>query len=424
MKTGLNFLMAAKRSEMADLHQLARTSALVNTTASFIHQLQRERGLSNLYLASDGRDAVSARHDQLALSQAAELALRSGLEALDTDTHRAAHAHGARLFSRIAYVMHGLDALPALRDAVRQRQWDAERSTAAYSRLIAGLLAVVFEAADSASDPDISRLLVSLFNFMQGKEFMGQERATGAALFAAGRLDARLQQRLLHLIESQARCLEVFHDFASPLVRAKWAECDPVPALATLERMRRVLSTAQDDSPLDIRWSRPWFDACSERLDAMRTVEALQANELLTLCEGRQTAAAQELAALERLDRTLTQTPCFTSSAAFLEAPDTPLAQAPSQPLGSQLDRAMLELLQAQAQRLQTVSAELETVRASLNERKLIERAKGLLMAHRQLSEDDAHRALRRMAMGQGRRLVDVAETVLAMADVLPVRTG
>jgi len=80
----------------------------------------------------------------------------------------------------------------------------------------------------------------------------------------------------------------------------------------------------------------------------------------------------------------------------------------------------MLDLVQDQARRLQAMEDELETVRSSLHERKLIERAKGLLMAHRQLSEEAAHKTMRQMAMSQNRRLVEVAEAVLAMADVLP----
>lgn len=62
---------------------------------------------------------------------------------------------------------------------------------------------------------------------------------------------------------------------------------------------------------------------------------------------------------------------------------------------------------------------ELDTVRATLNERKLVERAKGLLMAHRRLSEADAYKMLRQTAMNQNRRLVDVAESLLSMADYL-----
>ena len=90
---------------------------------------------------------------------------------------------------------------------------------------------------------------------------------------------------------------------------------------------------------------------------------------------------------------------------------------------GPHLERSILELVHEQARRLQSISEELESVRTSLNQRKTIERAKGLLMAHRQLSEEDAHKMLRQTAMGQGRRLVDVAEAVLAMADLLPAPT-
>ena len=112
----------------------------------------------------------------------------------------------------------------------------------------------------------------------------------------------------------------------------------------------------------------------------------------------------------------------------FFEDAITPLppVQAPMSGAGPgygpQVERSILELVQAQSQRLQTMGDELDTVRASLNERKTIERAKGLLMAHRHLSEDEAHKTMRQMAMNQNRRLIDVAEAVLAMAEVLPTR--
>ena len=57
--------------------------------------------------------------------------------------------------------------------------------------------------------------------------------------------------------------------------------------------------------------------------------------------------------------------------------------------------------------------------RMPLNERKIIERAKGLLMATRKLSEADAHKMLRQTAMNQNRRLLDVAQSVLALSDYL-----
>ncbi|RYH28332.1 MAG: antitermination regulator, partial [Alcaligenaceae bacterium] len=55
MKSGLTFLVAARRCEINDLEQLTRTSALVNVIGRLVHALQKERGFSNVFLASQGQ---------------------------------------------------------------------------------------------------------------------------------------------------------------------------------------------------------------------------------------------------------------------------------------------------------------------------------------------------------------------------------
>jgi hypothetical protein len=425
MKSALCFLIAAKRCEIDGLRQLALTSELVNAIGRLVHALQRERGLSNLNLGSQGTRWDSDLQAQVAQCDALQTEVLECFDALDTDTAQA--GNGTRLFGRIAYVLQGLDALPLLRARIAARQWSAARATSAYIRLINGLLAVVFEAADGATDPDISRHLVALFNFMQGKEFTGQERAAGSALFATGRADADGQQRLLHLIDSQERCLRVFHDFCGPDLQLLWQRAQRPEVLAALERMRRILLTTAADGVLDEGHSQTWFDTCTDRLDAMKVVEEALSAELQMLCGERLAAVTQELRALEgRLER---GSPAPAPSGPdFFE--DTIAPMPPVQATlpgagpgyGPQVERSILELVQAQSQRLQTMGDELDTVRASLNERKTIERAKGLLMAHRHLSEDEAHKTMRQMAMNQNRRLIDVAEAVLAMAEVLPAR--
>jgi len=420
MKSGLNFLVAAKRCEIAELQQLALTSALVNVTGRLVHGLQRERGLSNLFLGSQGARFGEVRDQQIAECRQIEAELLACFDELDTES--ALVGHGARLFSRIAYVLHGLDALGGLRARVQALEWTHQQATEAYVRLIAGLLAVVFEAADSASDPEISRLLVALFNFMQGKEFAGQERACGSALFAGGRAVADEQQRLLHLIESQERCLEVFADFSNSHVVELWNTTQASATLAELERLRRVLCTAPHGSPLNAQVSQAWFDCCSRRIDRMKAVEDRLALDLLQACEQKIAAAQDELNSFHALHTAPATEADVLSFFRTPEVQGTGAFGTGTQGYGLHLERSILELVQAQARRLQTMSEELDTVRASLNERKLIERAKGLLMAHRHLSEEEAHKTMRQMAMNQNRRLIEVAEAVLAMADVLPER--
>lgn len=61
----------------------------------------------------------------------------------------------------------------------------------------------------------------------------------------------------------------------------------------------------------------------------------------------------------------------------------------------------------------------LDDVQQALQDRKQIDRAKGLLMEKRGLSEADAYAALRQQAMKQGVKLAEVARRIVAMAELL-----
>lgn len=62
---------------------------------------------------------------------------------------------------------------------------------------------------------------------------------------------------------------------------------------------------------------------------------------------------------------------------------------------------------------------ELDRARAALDERKLVERAKGILMKERALSEEAAYALLRKAAMNENRRISDVAQSVVTAARLL-----
>ena len=54
MESILAFLVAARRCEVRELEQLARSCALVQAVSELVHRVQAERGCSNLHLASGG----------------------------------------------------------------------------------------------------------------------------------------------------------------------------------------------------------------------------------------------------------------------------------------------------------------------------------------------------------------------------------
>ena len=65
------------------------------------------------------------------------------------------------------------------------------------------------------------------------------------------------------------------------------------------------------------------------------------------------------------------------------------------------------------------LSRELEEARGELESRKLIDRAKGILMKSRGLSEEDAYALLRKTAMNQNRKLAEIAQSLVTAAGLL-----
>lgn len=81
--------------------------------------------------------------------------------------------------------------------------------------------------------------------------------------------------------------------------------------------------------------------------------------------------------------------------------------------------RPVLDVAMHRFREHQRLRNELEHTRMQLTERKLVERAKGLLMKKRGLDEDSAYQALRRMAMERNLKLAELARSVIAAAELL-----
>lgn len=73
----------------------------------------------------------------------------------------------------------------------------------------------------------------------------------------------------------------------------------------------------------------------------------------------------------------------------------------------------------ARFEQFQSLKRELGDIEEKLADRKVIERAKGILMKSRNLSEEDAYRALRKQAMQSNMRLSQVARQLIAVAGLI-----
>lgn len=80
---------------------------------------------------------------------------------------------------------------------------------------------------------------------------------------------------------------------------------------------------------------------------------------------------------------------------------------------------AVLTVAQARFEADQSLKKQVKVAENKLNERKDIDRAKGMLMQLRGVTEDEAYHAMRKMAMDQNVRIADVAAKLLSVNKLL-----
>lgn len=422
------FLLAAKHAEITVLEQLSSNCRIVIAVCDLVHALQKERGASNIFLGSKGARYSSARLQYISHSESAESLLKSHLKSLYLTN--AVSSGNPRLLSSITLAMQATDYLPHLREQISKQGFSALESTRAYSRLIASLLTVIFEAADIASDPDITRLLVSLFNFMQAKEYAGQERAWGAIGFAETHFESHLCEKLHTLQHAQDHHFTIFSEFSPPASMQSFCELNESEATFDVLRLRKMIAQLSDGSPISEAISEVWFDVATRRIDALQTIEVQLTQSLLAQANQKVIDAKNEMTNHQQLlDKFNDEHLSEGSPLTLLFDPNMPglvedagkdnanPAAIDEQTQTLTAHRSFYDLLLVQAKHIEDMGRELDEAKRAIHEQKVIGRAKLVIMNKFNLSENSAYRRLQKQAMSENTTIASIATKIVTIAE-------
>lgn len=79
----------------------------------------------------------------------------------------------------------------------------------------------------------------------------------------------------------------------------------------------------------------------------------------------------------------------------------------------------LLRVAQKRFDEQKQLRQELENAKNALSERKQIEKAKGIIMKQKNINEEQAYTTIRKLAMNKNKRVGEIAEQIIAAADVL-----
>lgn len=306
MRQETGYLATLRQQTASALEWPLSCIELVQRCTDLIDELQRERGLGQLLLSSVGESYAAALREQLRLSDEAEQALRGQLLRLAAlpPTTDPAQAELTRLGLALLNSPGLADLLP-MRRCLLLLRCTREQMFDAYCALLAQLLELVEAAAQAMAmpEPALAQELATLLQLMWGKEYSGQERASGAGLYASGRHDARVWQRIVQLIDAQHRCASAFISRARPGARKRLSDSLQHETQAELERLRQQLADSPDQAPLEPAMGELWFRSCSRRMNELREVERHLLQEMQQALAQRQAHAVTGALAAPRAAR-------------------------------------------------------------------------------------------------------------------------
>jgi methyl-accepting chemotaxis protein len=268
-------------AEMKNLSHLTRLSI---TYSELVHELQKERGATAGFLGSKGKKFASELNKQR----------------LVTDS---------KIASRIAFLVDNqfeqkvilelnqdiasqLNSLENIRSKVSRLEIDSTKAISYYTDLNAKLLSVSAVITDLSTNANITRQTIAYYNFLQGKERAGIERAVMSSTFVLNQFNEGTFVKFVSLVTQQNTYMANFLAFTEPENIGYYQEQMDHPAIKEVIRLRKLAESKTSGFDVD---AVHWFQQATLRIGQLKKTENQIANNLLLFSENAHSSAFNTL---------------------------------------------------------------------------------------------------------------------------------
>ena len=253
----------------SDYQACVQAEALVSMVIELgeaAHELQKERGMSSVFLNSKGSkfaDNLQAqrKHSDAAISRLTEIIRR--IDPLKV---------GPRYLKLLETVNEPLAELSRKREQISRLLLGPDESFRFFSETISQLLEISLRTGNQMPSAKLARLSNAKQALLFLKESNGQERAVVGSGFSAGRLNSAQFSTFNSLLNDQATYLRLVIGYASPeqekLLRAKLAE----PIVKETGVIEQKVKDKGANAELAYSFD-DWRDKMNVKIDLLRSVE-------------------------------------------------------------------------------------------------------------------------------------------------------
>ncbi len=261
------FLLTEKRQISSDMESLSHLADLAPVVSALVHELQKERGASAVFVASKGQKFAQKVPEQRRLTDEKKAALASALQAFE------AAEYGSGLVGKIEAAQKAVAQLDGKRGQISNLSITVPQMAGYFTKTIAKFLTIVEEMALLSTDAQVSNAITAYTSFLQGKERAGIERAMGGGGFGAGEFKPPTYRKFLQLIAMQQTYFRVFDIYATPGQKAFYKETVRGKAVDEVDRMRKIAIESVVTGSTEGIEGPYWYENITQKINLLKTVE-------------------------------------------------------------------------------------------------------------------------------------------------------
>lgn len=255
-------------SNNSELKQLVELSVVYS---NLVHELQKERGTTAGFLGSKGTKFVTELSAQRQATDKKNQAQKRFIQDNQfSDT---------RVNSLAASIRQDLTQLSQIRSRVSSQQIAPAEAIGYYTALNKKLLSVSEIIVSLSQNAEVSKELIGYYNFIQGKERAGIERAVMSNTFAVDQFAPNVFARFVSLVSEQNTYINNFTVLSSPELTAAFERRMDTSAVKEVDRLRALARERSTSGNFGVD-SVHWFKAATERINLLKQTEDSIANYL------------------------------------------------------------------------------------------------------------------------------------------------
>ncbi len=244
--------------------------------SSFVHESQKERGMTAGFLGSHGKKFADALPIQRMATDAKAKVLRSEVIQIEEESSGKPTA----FVSMLSTAMDKLSNLRSLRSQIIAQSISKAKAIAFYTTMNKMMIDTIASIAKESSNANVVRDLGSYVNFLRAKERMGIERAVGTTAYAAKSMSLRLKLKFSALRAQQEAFLEGFRSLASAKMIDALRAIESDSTFARVDTMAKILLDANKPEDFTVSAS-DYFKTITAKINLMKSVEDKISAELL-----------------------------------------------------------------------------------------------------------------------------------------------